>query len=314
MVCSKRNMKRIILVGIISVLLWIGCTEEQSQIEITYPADGSVVSRIVNITVETVNDIMITRVEFYVNDSLEYTTLSSPFIYSWNTFALPDSSLHEIYAKGYYGNLSEDISDTIFVMVDNGPFIFADDFELYSTGEYPLISGWYELRPGANSESTYVQSGISHNGDKSFKLSGSSSWPRTDGVELSLTGFHQLTYEFAVMIPSNSSTGALVGFFVQVSPTLGEIFNGVLFNYEDGLVHVRGVEPVGTGYVWKKNTWHLIKVVLDYDNLLMNVWLDNEQIATNIQAATRDTSNIFAVATERGASGIVYYDDIEIYE
>lgn len=308
------KMKRILLVGIVSVVLWIGCTEEQPQIEIIYPADGSVVSRIVNITAETVNDMMITRVEFYIDDSLEYTAFPSPFIYSWNTFVLQDSSLHEIYAKGYYGDLSEDISDTIFVMVDNGPLIFADDFECYSAGEYPYINGWHEFWVGADSESTYVVSGISHNGDKSFKLNGLSSWPRTDGVELSLTGFNQLTYEFAVMIPSNSSTGALVGFFVKVSPTLGEIFNGVLFDYEDGLIHVRGVEPVNTGYSWKKNTWHLIKVVLDYDNLLMNVWLDNVQIASNIEAATRDTSNIFAVATEYGASGIVYYDDIEIYE
>jgi hypothetical protein len=45
----KVKMKRILLVGIVSVVLWIGCTEEQPQIEIIYPADGSVVSRIVRI-------------------------------------------------------------------------------------------------------------------------------------------------------------------------------------------------------------------------------------------------------------------------
>lgn len=306
---------RVIVTGIlICVLFWLGCGREDLEVEVTYPTDGSVVSGIVGITAEAIDDAVMTRVEFYIDDSLESTAFSSPFVYYWNTYTVSDSSLHEISVKGYDRDVSDDFSDTITVLVNNEPIIFADNFELYLAEEYPFFSGWYEIWPGSGSESTYVESGIAHNGDKSFRLSGLAEWVRTDGVELGLADVNQLTYEYAVMIPSGSSTGSLVGFFVQVNPNLGEVYNGVLFNYEDNLIYVRGIVPESTGYSWTQDTWYSVKVVLDYDNLLMDVWLGNDQIASDIQAATLETSNIFAVATVYGADGVVYYDDIKIYK
>ena len=101
---------------------------------------------------------------------------------------------------------------------------------------------------------------------------------------------------------------------MQLTPYLGAIYNGVLFTYEDNLVYVRGIMEEGTDHSWTSDTWYFIKVVLDYDSLMMNVWLGNEQIANDIPAIAKETSNTFALATEYGGSGVVYYDDIEIYK
>jgi hypothetical protein len=46
----------------------------------------------------------------------------------------------------------------------------------------------------------------------------------------------------------------------------------------------------------------------------MNVWVDNEQIVFGLPAVPRDWADTFALATEYGKAGVVYYDDINIYE
>ena len=307
-------MKKKLTLLTVCILLWIACggDNQQQVVEIISPDDESIVNGIVDIIVETTGDV--DSVKFYIDDSFKLTSISEPYVYSWNTYPLADSSTHEIYAGAYFIDGTEEISDTIFVTVYNGPTIFSDGFEYYFEGQYPLSGGWFEIWPGTGSGDTYVEGGISHGGNKSFRLSGSSSWVRTDGVELYLTDVNQLTYEVAVMIPASSEAGAVFGFFVLFNPNLGAIYNGVLFNFEDSLIYVRGITEENTGYSWNRDIWYSVKVVLDYDNLTMNVWLGNEQIASDLEAAPREISNVFALSTEYGAGGIVYYDDIEIYE
>jgi hypothetical protein len=155
--------------------------------------------------------------------------------------------------------------------------------------------------------------GIAHSGDQSFRICGDSLLVRTDGVELDLADIVQLVYECAVMIPQSNSAGALFGFFVQVNPNMGEIYNGILFDSGDNMIYVRGVLPESTGFSWTRDTWFQLKVVLNYDIRSMDVWLDNQQIANDIYAADRELSNIFAVSTVYGDSGAVFYDDVTIY-
>jgi hypothetical protein len=116
------------------------------------------------------------------------------------------------------------------------------------------------------------------------------------------------------MIPENSPAGALAGFFVKISPTLGTIYNGVLFDYSDSLVYVRGTDPQATNYIWHRNTWYNIRVNLDYDSLLMDVWINGQMIAEDISAASKSISDTFALSTEYGAGGAVYFDEIKIFK
>ncbi len=306
-------MNKILILSSVLVLVWIGCTNEPLAIEITHPLDGSVVGGMVRVLAEVTDSDKTDSIEIFVNDVLVSMLDTEPYIHSWNTFALDDSSSHTICAKAFGDDVSDVISDTVSVFIYNGPMIFSDNFESYRVGEYPSAGGWYELWAGAGSYKTTVTNGIAYGGEQCFELRGTSNYVRTDGKEVTLTDVNHLTYECAVIIPSTSSTGALFGFFVKLSPTLGTIFNGVLFDYIDNHIYVRGVTPDSTGYSWQPNTWYFVRVVLDYDNLTMNVWLGPEQIAHNIVAAPRETSDIFALATEYNAEGTVYYDEISIY-
>jgi len=190
--------------------------------------------------------------------------------------------------------------------------LFYDDFENYNANDYHSAY-WFTIWSGV-SDSTFVDTNFSYEGKKSFRLCGSSDWVRTDGVKLNLTNLSKITYECAVLIPSGSSTGTLAGFFVKLNPSLGTIYNGILFDYNDSLVYVRGVDPQATGYKWQYGTWYNVKVGLNYDSLLMDVWINEQKIAENIPAQTKEISDTFALATEYGAGGAVYFDKIQVFK
>lgn len=110
-----------IIIGVI-VMFFIGCSgdTESPDVQITYPANGSVVSGTVNITAEATDNKEVARVEFHIDGSLASTSTSEPYTYSWVTTSLPDSSSHNIYAKAYDAVGNEGISSTVTVIVDNG--------------------------------------------------------------------------------------------------------------------------------------------------------------------------------------------------
>lgn len=296
------------------VILWCVCSSGDLEVELTTPVDGTVVHGRVVITADVSATYWTDSVHIFIDDSLTFTKVFYPYIFSWDTYPLDDSSTYTIYAIAFSDEKDDAFSDTLSVMVYNGATIFADDFEQYGPGEYPSLNGWYEIWEGSGDDYTYVETGVAYSGNNSFKLRGLDDWPRTDGVELYMTDVQTLVYECAVMIPANSYTGALFGFYVELSPTFGTIVNGVLFDYEDNRVHVRGTTGYGTSKTWQRDTWYLVRVELDYGNQAMDVWVDNQQIVNNITAAPRDTTHIFALATEHGINGSVNYDELDIYE
>jgi hypothetical protein len=293
------------------MLVLLKCNDGQIWVSITHPADNSRVSGILRVEVDAGDDVR--SVAFYIDDSCRYVSRAAPFHYVWNTFSSADSLLHTIYVLGEDRKGNETYSDTISVMVDNEDTVFADDFEPYFPGHYPE-AGWFEIWLGAGSAHTYVAQDNANSGVQSFRLRGTADWVRTDGVELGLGDILQLTYEVTVLIPSENPTGALFGFFVLVNPTLGTIYNGVWFSHEDGLVYARGLFEDSTGIAWAHDTWYRVRVGLDYVELKMNVWLDDEQIVFDLLAAPLDVTDTFALATEYGNAGIVYYDDIKMFE
>jgi hypothetical protein len=297
------------LISIVLLLILVTCGDgEYSEVRITMPQDGSTVGGMVRVETNVMTAVM---VQFYVDDTLMYTRDSAPFVFTWNTFLLSNNSSHGIYAKVKCMNYDEVYSDTILVTIDNGTMIFADDFESYVLGDYPY-AGWFEIWPGAGSSYAYVDRDIASTGEQRFRLEGTEDLVRTDGVELVLDEVDHLIYETSLMVPSNDSAGALFGFFVLLNPSLGAIYNGVWFNRDDNLVYARGVVEDSTGRTWEHDTWYSVMVTLDYSQMIMNVWLGDEQIVSDLPAMPRDLTDTFALATEHGTHGIVYYDDVRM--
>ncbi|KPK73326.1 hypothetical protein AMJ87_02035 [candidate division WOR_3 bacterium SM23_60] len=296
------------------VIVWCVCSSGNLEVELTTPADGSLVGGRVAITADVSATYWTDSVHIFINDSLSFSESSYPYVFSWDTYPLQDSSRHTMYAIAYSSDKDDAYSDTISVTIYNGATIFADDFEQYVAGDYPWLNGWYTIWDGAGDDYTYIEQGVAFGGSSSFKLRGLDDWPRTDGVDLYMVGVNKLTYECAVMIPDYSYTGALLGFYVELDPTLGTVVNGVLFDYADSTVHVRGTTNYSTGFTWQRGTWYLVRVELDYGNDSMDVWISDQQIASNLVAAPRDTSHTFALATEYGINGSVNYDELSIYE
>ena len=197
------------------------------------------------------------------------------------------------------------------------PLSYSDGFESYADGEYPTSGGWYELWSGTGAGGTYVVDNMAHSGNNSFMLSGYPNWTRTDGVTIDLAGVSALTYEVAVMVPSISATGAMIGFFVRISSNESRNYNGLTFDSSDDSVYAKGIPTTNTGFTWARDTWYLVKVEIDYDDLLMDVWIDGVQVVSDLEAAHQDTSNVFSISTQwlpiSGVS-VSYFDDIEMYE
>ena len=71
------------------------------NVSIQAPINGEVVSEIVNIEVATNDNEGISKVEFYINDSLIFIDIDVPYFYSWNTSSYLDGSKHKIHVISY---------------------------------------------------------------------------------------------------------------------------------------------------------------------------------------------------------------------
>ncbi len=302
-------MKKISIEALFLFVLMLRCGDEPLDVRITYPVNDTRVSGIIRIEAETSSNV--TAVLFHVDSACIDSSRAAPFACSWNTFAFSDSSYPYLYAIARDRRGETMCSDSVLVLVDNGDVIFADLFETYPLNSYPHAA-WFQIWPGAGNDHTYVTDLVSFGGAHSFRLRGLGDWVRTDGVELNLSNGQHLTYELNVMIPSPDSAGALFGFFSLIDPTTGMICNGVLFDYNDGLVYAHGAVEDSTGRVWLHDTWYSVRVALDYGDLDMDVWVDDEQIVFDLPAVPMWWSDTFAISTEYGAPGIVYYDDVKI--
>lgn len=310
----------------ISVIVYHGDDTLAPVVSIVNPNDGDSVGGDVLITAEAIdNTEIINSVKIYIDDSLRTILTREPYTYEWETFCLPNDSSHTVYAKAYDLAQNEGVSDTISVITNNSMTsitIFSDGFEDYADQEYPSSGGWYVLWNGGyfGITGTYVTDFYSYSGNKSFKLMCFPiDDPRKDGVNLDLTDVITLTYEFAVMVPTSSNTGAVIGFYKNTAPNEQKIYNGIILHYfSPRYIYVIGTSITNTGYIWELGSWYLVKVEIDFCNLTMDVWVNNEMVASEIEAMPRETSNIFSVGTENyteqqiNANGHNYYDDIEI--
>jgi len=96
-------------------------------VSILYPVSGLIISGIVNIIAEAIDDLEVEQVQFYVDGALISTDSdgSNGWSYNWNTTLFADGGTHIIYLKAYdvSGNtgLSAPISVTVPVINDITP-------------------------------------------------------------------------------------------------------------------------------------------------------------------------------------------------
>ncbi len=86
-------------------------------VDIVNPADGSTVSGTIIIEANASDDVSVTNVDFYINDTLLATDDTEPYNASWNTTTVADGS-HIIKATAT-DTMGQTVSDTITVTVDN---------------------------------------------------------------------------------------------------------------------------------------------------------------------------------------------------
>ena len=87
------------------------------EVYITSPSDGSTVSGTVNIRVTVYSSNALSKIEFYINDSLESTDTASPYRYSWDTSQYNDSTYTiKVIA---YDTENQTASDQCVVTVNN---------------------------------------------------------------------------------------------------------------------------------------------------------------------------------------------------
>lgn len=115
-----------ILLTTIAVL--ISCSNNTTPLEvdreppavvITNPLDDYYVEDIVTIRAVASDNDRVIRIEFWVDDQLEYQDNHIPWEFAWNTSAYLDSSCHSIYACAYDAAFNTCNSSKIYVTVLN---------------------------------------------------------------------------------------------------------------------------------------------------------------------------------------------------
>ena len=125
--CRDLEMKKTLLLIIPLFFLFVGCEEEQEvdttppTVSITSPVSGQTVNEIITITVTTQDNEGISKVEFFIDDSLHFTDTESPYEYEWDTTKETDGD-HTIKVNSY--DLSENMTESqpVLVKVDNDSF------------------------------------------------------------------------------------------------------------------------------------------------------------------------------------------------
>jgi Leucine-rich repeat (LRR) protein len=115
-------MKRLLLI-VLPLLLMVGCEDGQDTtpptVTITSHSSGQSVYEIVTITVTTQDNEGISKVEFFIDDSLVLTDSESPYEYEWNTTQYEDDSEHIVKVISYDNSDNSTESQPILLRVDN---------------------------------------------------------------------------------------------------------------------------------------------------------------------------------------------------
>jgi len=139
-------VKKILLLFPILFLIYWGCEEEVEDttpptVSISSHSSGQTVNEIVTITVTTQDNEGISKVEFFIDDSLVLTDTESPYQYDWNTTQYDDNSEHIVKVISYDNSDNSTESQPIMLIVDNRVYLWGEYYPLNTTYLYLRDSG-----------------------------------------------------------------------------------------------------------------------------------------------------------------------------
>jgi len=145
------------------------------QVRIVNPTDGETLHGTVTILAEAQDNEGIAKVEFFANDTLLKSVISSPYEYAWNTYGVIDGNYTlKVEATDLLGNQN---SESINVIVNNGQKTFGGSsgdqaYSIQQTTDGGYIVAGYTTSFGAGCGDVYV---LKLNSD------GSLAWQKTFG-------------------------------------------------------------------------------------------------------------------------------------
>ena len=137
-------MKKLYPLLCVLFFIYWGCEEEQDTIpptvSIQSPITNQSINEIVTIVVETNDNEGISKVEFFIDESLFFTDTESPYQYDWNTTQYEDNSEHNVKVISYDNSDNSTESQPILLRVDNTlsiptpselyPITYSDGFQI----------------------------------------------------------------------------------------------------------------------------------------------------------------------------------------
>ena len=231
-------MKRLYPLLFISVLIYWGCEEEQPEevdttpptVSISSHSSGQTVNEIITITVTTQDNEGISKVEFFIDDSLVLTDTESPYEYDWNTTQYEDLSEHIVKVISYDNSDNSTESQPILLIVRNGVYLWGEYYSLNTT-ELDLNESEFtgEIPPeiGNLTNLTYLNLGIN-------QLTGSI--PPEIGNLTNLTTLHLYETQLTGSIP----------------PEIGNLTNLISLNLSDNQLSGSIPSEIGnlTNLIW----------------------------------------------------------------
>ena len=135
-------MKKLYLLLPILFLIYWGCEEEQDTtpptVSITSHSSGQTVNEIITITVTTQDNEGISKVEFFIDNSLVKTDTESPYEYEWNTTQYEDGSEHIVKVISYDNSENFTESQPILLIVDSRVYLWGELYSIENTTELHL--------------------------------------------------------------------------------------------------------------------------------------------------------------------------------
>ena len=126
--------------------MYLSCEDKKEEdttpptVSISSPVSGQTVNEIITITITTQDNEGISKVEFFIDDSLVLIDTESPYEYQWNTTQYEDDSEHIIKVISYDNSDNSTESQPIMLIVDNStsrpnpsvlyPIIYDNGFQI----------------------------------------------------------------------------------------------------------------------------------------------------------------------------------------
>jgi len=185
--------------------------------------------------------------------------------------------------------------------------IFQDDFESYAVGTFPSSGEWQIVWNGLGDQYQVITQAYCHSPTKSLQLTGQDHWSSVTKRDFSSSS-DVIGYEGYMMTTSVPNNGS-IGFFNRPIDTWGRFYAGVGFSLGNLVSGSSILQPI-TPY-----TWYKVRVVLDKNTRLYDVWINDALAAQNL-VEPNDPHEILSLEVSTGwfTGAPVYFDDVKVFE